>query len=47
MRYVPFEPRAWDAAWISAMALGVSFLATLYPARAAARIMPVETLRYE
>lgn len=47
MSYVPFEPRAWDAAWISAMALGVSFLATLYPARAAARIMPVETLRYE
>jgi ABC-type lipoprotein release transport system permease subunit len=27
--------------------LGVGFLATLYPARAAARIMPVETLRYE
>ena len=47
MRYVPFEPRAWDAAWIAAMALGVSFLATLYPARAAAQIMPVETLRYE
>jgi len=47
MSYVPFEPRAWDALWIAAMALGVSFLATLYPARAAARIMPVETLRYE
>lgn len=47
MTYVPFEPRPWDAAWISAMALSVSFLATLYPARAAARIMPVETLRYE
>ena len=47
MSYVPFEPQAWDAAWIAALALGVSFLATLYPARAAARIMPVETLRYE
>lgn len=47
MSYVPFEPRAWDAAWIAALALGVSLLATLYPARAAARIMPVETLRYE
>lgn len=47
MSYVPFEPRAWDALWITAMALGVSFLATLYPARAAARILPVETLRYE
>lgn len=47
MSYVPFEPRPWDAAWIGAMALGISFLATLYPARAAARVMPVETLRYE
>lgn len=47
MRYVPFEPRGWDALWIGAMALGVSFLATLYPARAAARVMPVEMLRYE
>jgi len=45
--YVPFEPRLWDALWLSAVALGVSFLATLHPARSATRIEPVETLRYE
>ena len=28
-------------------ALAVSFAATIYPARAATRVMPVETLRYE
>jgi lipoprotein-releasing system permease protein len=45
--YVPFQPHFADALWISAAALAVSFLATLYPARAATRLMPVETLRYE
>jgi lipoprotein-releasing system permease protein len=45
--YVPFQPHFADALWISAAALVVSFLATLYPARAATRLMPVETLRYE
>jgi lipoprotein-releasing system permease protein len=47
MSYVPFEPRLWDAGWIIAMALLVALAATLYPARAAARVAPVETLRYE
>jgi lipoprotein-releasing system permease protein len=47
MSAVPFEPRPADAVWIAAAALAVSFLATLYPARAAARTLPVETLRYE
>ena len=32
---------------MSLAALGVSFLATLHPARSATRLMPVETLRYE
>ena len=38
--YVPFQPHFADALWISAAALVVSFLATLYPARAATRLMP-------
>jgi lipoprotein-releasing system permease protein len=47
LRFVPFHPRPIDAIWISATALGVSFLATIYPSRAAARIAPAESLRYE
>ena len=45
--YVPFQARAWDGLWIAVAAVGVSLLATLYPARAAARIAPAEALRYE
>jgi lipoprotein-releasing system permease protein len=45
--YVPFEPNPLDAVWITAFALAVSFLATLYPANAAARVAPAEALRYE
>ena len=45
--YVPFHPSAFDALWIAAAALGISAAATLVPARAAARILPVEILRYE
>jgi lipoprotein-releasing system permease protein len=47
LSFVPFEPRAWDGVWIAAAALTVSLLATLYPARNATRITPVEVLRYE
>ena len=47
LSYVPFEPKSWDGVWIAAVALGVSLLATLYPARSATRITPVEVLRYE
>jgi lipoprotein-releasing system permease protein len=47
LSFVPFEPRWLDGAWISAAALLVSFLATVYPARSAARIAPAEALRYE
>ena len=47
LSYVPFDPRWTDSLWIAAVAIGVSFLATLYPARNATRIAPVEALRYE
>jgi lipoprotein-releasing system permease protein len=47
MPYVPFEPRWIDGLWIAALAILVSFLATIYPARNATRIAPVEVLRYE
>jgi lipoprotein-releasing system permease protein len=45
--YVPFHPSVRDGLWITAVAMGISFGATLLPARAAARLMPVEILRYE
>ncbi|MEX2261622.1 MAG: FtsX-like permease family protein [Bryobacteraceae bacterium] len=47
MSFVPFDPRAWDSLWIAGIAILVSFLATLYPARSASRIAPAEVLRYE
>ncbi len=45
--FVPFNPQPFDGVWIAAAAMGVSLLATLYPARNATRIAPVEALRYE
>jgi lipoprotein-releasing system permease protein len=45
--YVPFNPQAFDGLWIAGAAMAVSLLATLYPARNATRIAPVEALRYE
>lgn len=45
--YVPFQPNWLDAFWIAAATLAISVAATYYPARAAARILPVEILRYE
>jgi lipoprotein-releasing system permease protein len=47
MSFVPFEPNFADAFWIAGLAILVSFLATLHPARSAARIAPAEVLRYE
>ena len=44
LSYVPFDPRPLDGVWITAVALGVSLLATIYPARNATRITPVEVL---
>ena len=45
--YVPFQPKALDGVWIAAAALAISAAATLIPARAASRILPVDILRYE
>jgi lipoprotein-releasing system permease protein len=45
--YVPFHPSLLDGLWIAAVAMGISVGATLLPARAAARLLPVEILRYE
>jgi len=33
--------------WITMVAMGISVVATILPARAAARLLPVEILRYE
>ena len=44
---VPFHARPWDGVWIAVAALAISFVATLYPAISAARLNPVEILRYE
>ena len=45
--YVPFAARPIDGLWVAAVALAISFLATLYPARNATRVTPAEALRYE
>ncbi len=45
--YVPFAPRFWDAMLVSVVAIGISFVATLYPSWSAARVLPAEALRYE
>jgi lipoprotein-releasing system permease protein len=45
--YLPFAPRIVDALIVAAVALGVSLVATLYPSRSAARVLPAEALRYE
>jgi lipoprotein-releasing system permease protein len=45
--YVPFAPRFWDALLVSFVAIGISFVATLYPSWSAASVLPAESLRYE
>jgi lipoprotein-releasing system permease protein len=45
--YVPFAPRALDGLAVAAVAIGISFIATIYPSAAASRIYPAEALRYE
>jgi lipoprotein-releasing system permease protein len=45
--YLPFAPRVIDGVLIAAVALLISFVATLYPSWSAARVLPAEALRYE
>lgn len=45
--YLPFAPRPIDGLLVAAVALLISFLATIYPSNSAARILPAEALRYE
>jgi lipoprotein-releasing system permease protein len=45
--YVPFAPRFTDGLLVALVAIGVSFVATLYPSWSAAHILPAEALRYE
>ena len=44
---IPADLDPFEVASVVAMALGLSFLATLYPSWRAARLDPVEALRYE
>jgi lipoprotein-releasing system permease protein len=45
--YVPFAPRVLDGVIVAAVALLISFVATMYPSWSASRIAPAEALRYE
>ena len=44
---LPFAPRVLDGVIVSAVSIGISLLATLYPSYAASRVLPAEALRYE
>jgi lipoprotein-releasing system permease protein len=45
--YVPFAPRPMDGVLVALVAIGVSFVATLYPSWSAGKTLPAEALRYE
>jgi lipoprotein-releasing system permease protein len=45
--FVPFHPSVSDGLWITGVAMVISIGATILPARAAVRLLPVEILRYE
>ena len=45
--YVPFAPRLLDGIFVALGAIGISFVATLYPSWSAGRTLPAEALRYE
>jgi lipoprotein-releasing system permease protein len=45
--FVPFHPNFLDGLWIAIAAMSIAIVATLLPAREAARLLPVEILRFE
>ncbi|HLW54299.1 MAG TPA: FtsX-like permease family protein [Candidatus Angelobacter sp.] len=45
--YLPFAPRLLDGLEVALAALFISLVATLYPSRSAAKVLPAEALRYE
>jgi len=45
--FVPFHPNFFDGLWIAIAAMSIAIVATLLPAREAARLLPVEILRFE
>jgi len=44
---VPFHPSLFDGVWITVVAMAISIGATILPARAAVKLLPVEILRFE
>jgi lipoprotein-releasing system permease protein len=45
--YLPFHVKTFDVIVVALVTIAISFLSTLYPSWNAARINPVEGLRYE
>jgi lipoprotein-releasing system permease protein len=45
--YVPFRANALDGLWIALTALAISIAASILPAQSAAKILPVNILRFE
>ncbi len=45
--YLPFHTTALDVVIVSAVTVAISFLSTIFPSLSAARLDPVEALRYE
>ncbi len=47
LEYVPFAPEPLDGVGIAIAAMLVCYVITIYPSGSAAKVAPVETLRYE